>query len=434
MPADTAPRSAPPSGSPPARDGNTTARMVAVMCLCEVLSMAAYGCYPALLPLLRDDWAMSNGTAGWISSAFFIGYVGGVPILTGATDRIDARKVYLGCLGLIAAATAGFALLAQGPWSAGLLQALAGAGFAGTYMPGLKILSDHVRGPRASRAIACYTACFSLGAGVSLWIAGLVAAAGGWSAAFWAAGLSAAAALVLGIFLVPRTDPPPLPEGVRVRPWWLPPDFRPVLRNRRAIAYTFAYGGHCWEMFGLRSWLVAFLVHAGSAVAVASSLGGAIIASGIITSFLGNEMAMRMGRRRWVTCAMLLTAVAAALTAALAGAPLLAVVAAVALYNLLVMADSASLTAGAIAESDPAVRGAAMALHALLGFGGAILSPLVFGLVLDGAGGETDPLGWGAGFAVLAMGGLAGLALFRRIGSDGPPPAVTISSDDRGNG
>ena len=89
--------------------------MIAVMCLCEVLSMAAYGCYPALLPLLRDDWRLSNGTAGWISSAFFVGYVAAVPVLTGATDRVDARRVYIGSLTLIALATLGFGSFATGP-------------------------------------------------------------------------------------------------------------------------------------------------------------------------------------------------------------------------------------------------------------------------------------------------------------------------------
>ena len=36
-------------------------------------------------------------------------------------------------------------------------------------------------------------------------------------------------------------------------------DFRPVLANRRALAYVLGYGVHCWELFATRSWLVAFL-------------------------------------------------------------------------------------------------------------------------------------------------------------------------------
>ena len=40
-------------------------------------------------------------------------------------------------------------------------------------------------------------------------------------------------------------------------------DFRPVLANRRAMAYVLAYFAHNWELFALRSWLVAFLVREG---------------------------------------------------------------------------------------------------------------------------------------------------------------------------
>ena len=39
-------------------------------------------------------------------------------------------------------------------------------------------------------------------------------------------------------------------------------DFRPVLRNRAAMAFIVGYAGHTWELFALRAWLVAFLVGA----------------------------------------------------------------------------------------------------------------------------------------------------------------------------
>ena len=38
-------------------------------------------------------------------------------------------------------------------------------------------------------------------------------------------------------------------------------DFRPVLRNRSAMAYALAYCAHTWEMNSLRGWAVAFLTY-----------------------------------------------------------------------------------------------------------------------------------------------------------------------------
>ena len=37
-----------------------------------------------------------------------------------------------------------------------------------------------------------------------------------------------------------------------------PLDFRPVLRNRTALGYIFGYGAHCFELYGMRTWLVSF--------------------------------------------------------------------------------------------------------------------------------------------------------------------------------
>ena len=39
-------------------------------------------------------------------------------------------------------------------------------------------------------------------------------------------------------------------------------DFRPILRNRSALAYSLAYCVHTWEMSALRAWVVTFLTFA----------------------------------------------------------------------------------------------------------------------------------------------------------------------------
>jgi len=77
-----------------------------------------------------------------------------------------------------------------------------------------------------------------------------------------------------------------------------------------------------------------------------------------------------------------------------------------AIYNVVVMADSASLTSGLVQESDPAQRGAAMALYSLAGFGAGFVAPVVFGLVLDSTGGEGSPLAWTMAMGALGVGGL----------------------------
>ena len=55
-----------------------------------------------------------------------------VPVLVTLTDRIDAKRVYPFGVGCTTVAHVAFGALADGFWSALLLRALAGVGWAGT--------------------------------------------------------------------------------------------------------------------------------------------------------------------------------------------------------------------------------------------------------------------------------------------------------------
>ena len=104
--------------------------------------MAAFATFPTLIPVFQHEWSMNNTQAGWISGIFFGGYVIAVAVLTALTDRVDAKRIYLVSMALSSIAALGFALFAEGLWSASAWSLLQGVGLAGTYMPGLRILVD----------------------------------------------------------------------------------------------------------------------------------------------------------------------------------------------------------------------------------------------------------------------------------------------------
>ena len=94
--------------------------------------------WPALLPSMIKLWGLSNSEAGWITGVFYLAYMLAVPVLVTLTDRIDARLVYLFGVACTIGAHVLFGFLAGGFWSAFVLRALAGIGWAGTYMTGFK--------------------------------------------------------------------------------------------------------------------------------------------------------------------------------------------------------------------------------------------------------------------------------------------------------
>jgi MFS family permease len=83
------------------------------------------------------------------------------------------------------------------------------------------------------------------------------------------------------------------------------------------------------------------------------------------------------------------------------------VLALIVLYSMLVMAESATLTAGLVAAAPAELRGAAMGLYSLIGFGGGMLGPVLFGAALDVAGGAGTPAAWVVAYAAIGAGCLA---------------------------
>ena len=388
----------------PAASGPGALPLVGLMCLAETLSMTGFGAYPVFLTLLRDGWGLTNYQAGFIGGAYFAGYMTAVPILSSLTDRYDARRIYVGSCLLATASHLAFALAAQGMLTASLFQAFAGAGLAGTYMPGLKALTDRVGGPRQSRYIAFYTSTFGIGTSLSLLLAGWLGRAVHWE---WAFGLLAAGPLLAGMLIFARLAPLKVAGEQRRRRLR---DSLPALRDRDVLGYVLRYGVHCWELFGLRSWMVAFILFAFALPGAGGSPIGATEAAafinflGIPASILGNEVAGRLGRRIYLPLAMAGSGTLAWLAGFAAGWPWWLVVAVLAVYFVAVMSDSAALTAGLVAATPQNQRGTAMAVYSFAGFGAGFVAPLVFGLVLDICGGKAAPLAWGLSFGSLGLG------------------------------
>lgn len=395
----------------------SAARFAAAVVAAQVLAQIGAFTLPALLPVFLTRWSLSATEAGWLIGAFFGAYVAAVPVLVSLTDRVPARRIYLLGTGLTAVSHLGFALLADGFWSAFLLRAIAGIGWAGCYMPGLKVIADRLEGDAQSRAVTWHAAGVGIAGAASFATAAAFDAIGGPSAAFLFGAVAAAAAFVIGACVMPAA-PPHRPEGVAPPAGLL--DFRPVLRNRAAMAWIVGYTVHTWELAAVRAWAVTFLAATIARNGAPAWLPGpAAIFTGIglasiAVSVMGNETAQRFGRARVVAAAMGAAALLAMLTgwAGLVSAPL--AVLCILLWNAAIYLDSSALTAGTVKAAAPGMRGATMGLHSMCGYAGGFLGPVGVGLVLDLAGPENGAA-WTLAFGHLALVTLLGLVILRRL-------------------
>jgi MFS family permease len=379
------------------------ARLVAIVCSAQVLVQIGAFFWPALLPGLAAGWALTNTEAGWITAAFYAAYMVAVPVLVTLTDRLDPRRIYLFGVALTIAGHAVFGLYADGFWSAFAGRALAGVGWAGTYMTGLKLLADRVNERMMSRAVTAHAASIGVSGALSFVTGDLIAQNAGWQSAFYAAAASAAIAWAMVAIAIPGRGAAP----ARARDGGALFDFRPVFRNRSAMAYALAYCIHTLEMNALRGWGVAFLAWvAGATGAAAGVFSPTVIATalalvGTVASVAGNEVAIRFGRRRLIQFAMA-GSIAVALAIAFGGtASYPMAVALLVVYGAVIWLDSSSLTAGAAGTAEPSRRGATLAVHSMLGYAGGFVGPIAIGWVLDRSGGMS-PAGWAAAFILVA--------------------------------
>ena len=386
--------------------------LIWAMCIGQIGNLLPHVVVPAVMvQYLIPLWGMTNTQAGLLASAYAAGYMLAVPFLSSLTDRYDARRILLIgslCSGL---STLAFALFATS-WLTGVfIWGLAGASFAGAYMPGLRALTDRLETADASRSITLYTASYSMGVGFSFLVSQLVADAYGWR---WSFGITGLGPLIMA-FVAWRMKPVlPIPKEGHLL------DVRPVLRNRPAMAYILSYGAHCFELYGFRTWLVAFWTfvisrHQGDSLPDAMTVSFLASLLAMPASILGNELSLRFGRASAISWIQVISALTALSIGVLAGGSAWVILVLIFMYAVTVPADSGSLTAGMMSYAQPQFKGLTLALHSTVGFGLSALSGWMVGLALDSHGGTQDPQAWLAAFGVLAAGVMLGPLALRLL-------------------
>jgi MFS family permease len=393
------------------------------MLMAQTCALLGFACYAVVLTTLQDEWHLSNLQSGLIASAFFLGYMLMVPLATALTDRLDAKKVYL-----VGGLSATFGLLGMGLfaynfWTALVFMALNGAGLAGTYMPGLKILSDRIKTGELTRHIAFYTAFFGIGTGFSYLCSGWILDALGWRYVFGLIALGPLTAFLIVLLFIPALTHEKWqgPIQIRLRDIFPVDKWRLVLEDKTASGFIFGYTAHSLELFASRSWIVAFfgfcaITSGESFLITATTLAGLINFFGVPSSIIGNEIALKIGRQKWICFVMLSSAVFGVALALSTGQSWWLIIALAVGHTIFIMADSATLTAGLVVSAQENIKGAAMGFHSLMGFGGGLLGPAIFGFILDLTGSRASQISWVWAYAAVVIWGVLFVIYERRSG------------------
>lgn len=370
-----------------------------------MLGLLAYSVVPALLPQFIEAWSLSGTEAGWLSGSLFAGYMLGVIPLVTLTDRASARTIYLLSSALGAASSMGVALSADLS-SALVFRALGGIALAGTYMPGLRALTETADGRRRSRIAALYTSAFTVGTAVSF-LLGEAGVIWGWRAPFVVSGVAGGASLAIAWAALPHPVSQPSPQA-RAFP------LRAALQNRNTVLLMIAYAATIWGAVGLRQWIVLFLSFcAGDPTAsdwTMLTIASLISLLGVPAGLLGVEIAIRRGLRVAATLIFLGAAIVTGLFGFSAMLPLRAAAVAALAASFVAQGTFSNLTSGLLAVVLPRYAGISMALYSCIGFAGGFIGNVVFGAALDRFGGATQHRAWIICFAACGLAFLVGAA------------------------
>jgi MFS family permease len=352
------------------------------------------------MPSVISAFGLTEQEAGWIGGIYFAGYAFAVPFLSTLTDRVDPRRIYLTFCALGALSSFVFPAWADSFGSALVIRFFGGVALAGVHMPGLKLLTDFFEEGRGGRATGVYASSYAFGSAGSFLVAGVVDAALGWQATFFAAAVGPILA-AMAIGLLPRPA---------AKPSFDTPAFqlKPLLRNRALVSYVVAFAGNTWEVFAIRVWFVAYLSwvldQPGNAMELPplAVISGLAAIAGVPVSIAVGELAFRFRRERvialtsWVSVAVCLAL--AGTTDAEPGLVLVLLV----LLQISSFADVGALTTGAVDAAEPKRRGASLALYSFAGFVTGWLGPVTVGTTLGWF--DSTESGWAVAFVVLALG------------------------------
>jgi len=380
--------------------------MLGWMCLAEFLGMSIWFSFSAIKPILADDWDISNTDAGYILSAFQLGYIAAAIVVGILADRFNTRAIFA-----ISAVLAGvlnflFALLASDLWSAIGLRFLVGAAMAGVYTPGIKLVAGWFSPQERGRAVGVFVGALVLGSALPYLLAP-IATDIGWRALVMVTVAGSWAAAAIMWFLV--HDPPQRSST--------PFSFDPrILKDRPLLFVNLGYVGHMWELYAMWAWIGPYLIHVleqqGRSSDAATDLGGqlafAIVGIGALACAVAGFLGDRFGRTL-TTSALLVVSAACSLTFGFLDTAPIAIIALIGLvYGFSIVGDSPLYSAG-VTELAPRERiGTALGVQSVLGYGTTIVSVFLFGVVVD-------TFGWAAAFVMLGLGALVGPIFMLRL-------------------
>ena len=373
---------------------------LAILIFAQIAILSLWFSSTAVLPEMAVESGVAADDLVWLSTAVPLGFAIGALIYAalGLADRYDPRGVFM--LSALAGAMANLALLIVpiGGWEAIALRGITGATMAGVYPVGMKIAAGWGKSDRAL-LVSLLISGLTIGSASSH----LMALSGGadWRLTIWASTLTAVigGVVVLTAGLGSWHASAPTLDITAISLIWT---------NKPVRLAVLGYIGHMWELYAFWAWV-------GVVASASYSLDGSEIPRvlGKLTAFLAiglgglacvpaGWLAVHFGSARVAQLCLCGSGAAALASAVLFGGPAWEMMAALILWGIAIIPDSA-LYSTLVADAAPPERtGSLLTIQTALGF-------FLTALTVQATPTLAEFVGWSWVLAIMALGPALGI-------------------------
>jgi MFS family permease len=387
---------------------STRWRVLALLGFAELFGMSLWFSASAIAPQLSSIWGLTSSETAWLTTIVQLGFVSGTAVVAvlNIADTIPAARLFSGSAVLGSVANAAI-LAVPGYRYALLTRFFTGFFLAGVYPPAMKMVSTWFR-ERRGFAIGVIVGALTVGKAIPYLVRAIP------HLGLRTVVLTVSVAALLGALLVAvGYRDGPFPFTKRPFSWG---HVVAVVRVRRWRLATTSYLGHMFELYAFWTWIPAFL-----GASVAASAGGRFRAPRLISllafttiaiggagALWGGYFADKRGRERLVSISLFVSGACCLLSGFVFGRALWMLGALAMAWGFFVIADSAQFSALVTEAVPPHAVGTALTVQTSLGF---LLTMAPMQLVPMIA----QRAGWRWGFAILALGPVAGIAAIRKL-------------------
>jgi len=391
------------------------------MLVAMVLGYLPWYNFSAVSKYIAAEFSLTVNQTGIILSTFQAGYVIVVLVTGWIADRIGEKRVVAWATLCTAIFSTLFIFLAKDFTSILVLRLITGLSAGAIYVPGMALLSNWFPPNERGKVLGAYTGALTLAYAGGYFVAAPIAAAYNWRYGMLWTSLPAFIAAFIVFFLV-KEKPSDMIENVKAVPGVK--DGQKIKKSTPQkefagpILITTGYMGHMWELYAFWGWIGPFMVACSlaagygekQAVAIGGQLAAFIILLGVPSVWIAGIVADKFGRTKTIIVCAFSSLIMEFFFGYLYGRSLAIVVIVGLWIGFWVVADSAIYKAGMTEIVTREIRATALGVQSACGYFMTILSPFIFGKVLDkmnlGIKDATLATHWGIPFLILGAGAL----------------------------